>query len=67
MYRNKLNHILRSTEKGHETIFKTNKNNLNKSWLVIKDIIGKHKKTGISWANDFKSIPRKSMILWSYK
>ena len=27
----------------YETLFKKNKNNLRKSWQVIKDIIGKHK------------------------
>ena len=43
-YRNKLNNILRATEKWYyETLFQKNKNNLRKSWQVIKDIIGKHK------------------------
>ena len=43
-YRNKLNSILRATEKGYfETLFQKNKNNLRKSWQIIKDIIGKHK------------------------
>ena len=43
-HRNKLNSILRATEKGYyETLFQKNKNNLRKSWQIIKDIIGKHK------------------------
>ena len=43
-YRNKLNSILRATEKGYyETLFQKNKSNLRKSWQIIKYIIGKHK------------------------
>ena len=40
-YRNKLNHIFRSTEKYYETLLR--KTNWKKSWQVIKDVIGKHR------------------------
>ena len=43
-FRNKLNNILAKAERKHyDILFNDNKNNLVKSWSLIKDIINKHK------------------------
>ena len=45
-YRNKLHHILRCAERQHyEEVIKNNKNNLRKTWGVMKEIINKKKTT----------------------
>ena len=41
-FRNKLNRILKSAEKAHYAkLFEQNKNNLKKSWSILKEIINK--------------------------
>ena len=48
-YRNKLTNILRQAEKQHyDDLFVEHKNNLNKTWKTIKEIINKHKNVKIS-------------------
>lgn len=48
-YRNKLRSILQKCErKYYDTIFAQNKNNLKKSWSLIKEVINKKQKAGIS-------------------
>ena len=43
-YRNKLNSLLRKTERLHyDQLFVKNKNNLKKSWAIIKQVINKRK------------------------
>ena len=43
-YRNKLNKLLFEAEKEHyETLLNENKNNLKKSWRILKDVINKKK------------------------
>ena len=43
-YRNKLHHIIKSAEKSYfQNKIELYKNNLHKSWGVIKEIIGKQK------------------------
>ena len=44
MYRNKLNHILRSAErKYYQDLLIEHKTNVKKSWQIIKGIINKRK------------------------
>ena len=44
MYRNKLNHLLRSTERKHyQELLQDHRNNLRKSWQIIKSVINKRK------------------------
>ncbi len=48
-YRNKLNRLLRKSERDHyDTLFMQNKNNLKKSWAIIKEIINKNKSSATS-------------------
>ena len=43
-YKNRLNHIIRNTErKFYQTQLKESQNNLRKSWMIIKEIINKKK------------------------
>ena len=49
VYRNKLNSLLRKTERDHyDVLFTQNKNNLKKSWSIIKEVINKKKSTLMS-------------------
>jgi exonuclease III len=49
MYRNKLHNLLRRCEKDHyDKIFNENKNNIRKSWAIIKEIINKKKESILS-------------------
>ena len=44
-YRNKLNNVMRRAERAHYTrLMVVHKGNMNKSWEVIKEIIGKKRK-----------------------
>ena len=46
IYRNKLNHLMRTTERKHyQDLIKQHKSNANKSWQIIKMIINKRKYT----------------------
>jgi hypothetical protein len=46
IYRNKLHHLLRRAERDHyENIININKNNLKKTWSVMKNIINKKRQT----------------------
>ena len=48
-YKNKLNHLLHIAEKHHYTsLLNSNKNNLRKSWKILKEIINKKKTSSIS-------------------
>ena len=43
-YRNKLNHILKRAEKVHfQQLFEYHKNDMNKTWTLIKNIVWKNK------------------------
>ncbi len=43
-YRNKLNHLLRITEKHHyQEVLEQNKKNASKTWAIIKNIVNKNK------------------------
>ena len=43
-YRNKLNHVLRKAEKiYHNDLLLANKNNMKKTWTILKNIINKNK------------------------
>ena len=45
-YRNKVNHLIKIAEKlHHQEMFQENKNNLTKTWSLIKNIIWKNKYT----------------------
>ena len=47
-YRNKLNHILQKAEKHHfNGLLDVNKNDLKKTWQIMKDIVNKNKKKKI--------------------
>ena len=49
VYINKLNSLLRKTERDHyEVLFTQNKNNLKKSWSIVKEVINKKKNTLMS-------------------
>ena len=43
-YRNRLNHILKKAEKQHYTdLLEANKNNIKKTWQIMKDVVNKNK------------------------
>jgi hypothetical protein len=48
-YRNILNRLIRKTERNHyDLLLQKNKNNLRKSWLIIKEVINKKKQCDTS-------------------
>lgn len=53
-YRNKLNGLLRKAERNHyDEVFTHNKNNLKKSWAIIKEVINKNKNKNKSISSKF--------------
>jgi hypothetical protein len=44
-HKNKLNHLLKISERNHyQSMFQSNKNNLRKTWSIIKEVINKNRK-----------------------
>ena len=47
-YRNKLNHVLRHAERKHYSdLLNDNKNNVKRTWQILKSIVNKNKATKI--------------------
>lgn len=58
MYRNKLNWLLRKAERDHyQSLLENNKNNLKKSWTVLKEIINKQSSSSYPDSFDIDNVP----------
>ncbi len=71
-YRNKLNHLLRITEKHYyQEVLEQNKKNASKTWAIIKNIVNKNKPKVMNYSfkynnsiiNDSTTIANKLMII----